>query len=163
MEWQLRPALSADRDFLFDLHRQALGPCIERLWGWDEEEQRLHLESVFDSVGWQVIVLNGRDVGMIRTSETEDRVVLDDIEILPAFQGRGLGTAVVKAVLDYAEGRGKDTALEVLTLNPARRLYQRLGFQIIGQDRVHTRMLHRAAVAHAGMPASAALEPARLP
>ncbi len=163
MEWQLRPALSADRDFLFDLHRQALGPCIERVWGWDEEEQRLHLESVFDSAGWQVIVLHGRDVGMIRTPETEDRVMLDDIEILPAFQGRGLGTTVVRAVLDYAEGRGKDTALQVLTVNPARRLYQRLGFRVIGQDEVHIRMLHGRGTAQAGLGPSSALEPARLP
>ena len=143
MEWHLRLAVPADRDFLFEVHRQALGPYIEQTWGWDDGEQRAHFEATFDGGTWQVILVSGQPVGMIRTTETATRVYLDDIEILPDFQHQGLGSAIVSWVIREASAAGKPTALQVLRVNPARRLYERLGFDVIGEDDVHVRMLRR--------------------
>ena len=140
MEWQLRRAVPADRDFLFEIHRQALGPYIEQTWGWDEDEQRAHFDAAFEGGVWQVILFCGRPVAMIRTTETENRIYLDDIEIAPAFQRKGLDSAIVTWVIAQASAAGKATSLQVLRVNPARRLYERLGFEGIGGDDVHVRM-----------------------
>ena len=58
--------------------------------------------------------------------------------IVPSAQGRGLGTALVRLVLDEAAGRGLPVRLSVLANNPARGLYERLGFQVTGG--VHPRI-----------------------
>jgi GNAT superfamily N-acetyltransferase len=52
----------------------------------------------------------------------------------PALRGSGAATALVHAVLDWAEGRGASTVrLDVIDGNDrARRLYERHGFQATG-------------------------------
>jgi len=64
-------------------------------------------------------------------------VFLADIEILPEWRGRGLGTAIVGAILADATTRGLPTSLQVLKVNPARRLYARLGFRVVAQTPTH--------------------------
>jgi ribosomal protein S18 acetylase RimI-like enzyme len=55
--------------------------------------------------------------------------------VVPGLRGRGIGEALVRHSFDEARGLGFD-ALQfnlVFESNPARRLYQRLGFQVVGR------------------------------
>jgi ribosomal protein S18 acetylase RimI-like enzyme len=58
--------------------------------------------------------------------EREIRVV--DIAISPRFRGRGLGTLLLRRVFREGDGAGKPVSIHVEVFNPARRLYDRLGF-----------------------------------
>jgi RimJ/RimL family protein N-acetyltransferase len=49
-------------------------------------------------------------------------------------QRQGIGTSVIQQVLDEARRSGKPVALQVLKVNPARRLYERLGFSVTGEN-----------------------------
>ena len=40
----LRPATADDFEFFFQLHKDTLGPYVEQVWGWDDEEQRAYLQ-----------------------------------------------------------------------------------------------------------------------
>jgi GNAT superfamily N-acetyltransferase len=64
-------------------------------------------------------------------------IFLGSLLILPGYQGRGLGTAVIRDVIGRAERLGLPVALQVLKVNPAIRLYQRLGFATVGETATH--------------------------
>jgi GNAT superfamily N-acetyltransferase len=138
---RLRPATRRDADFAYRLHRAALGDYVEQTYGpWDDEWQQRHFAQHYRPSQCQIIVLGGQDVGVLRTVEDETEVCLSVIEILPQFQGGGIGTTVIQSILDEAHRNGKPVALQVLKVNPARRLYVRLGFETYGETETHYQM-----------------------
>jgi ribosomal protein S18 acetylase RimI-like enzyme len=139
----LRPATAADRERLYALHCATMRDVIERTWGWDETWQRAHFESRFSPAGVSVVVVAGRDVGVLVLQARPAELYVAELQIAPEMQGRGLGTAVMRRVLADAAARGLPVTLQVLEANAgARRLYERLGFQAIGQAERHVRMRH---------------------
>jgi RimJ/RimL family protein N-acetyltransferase len=144
-EWHLRPATDADRDFLFDLHRLAMRDYVEALWGWDEVAQQRLFDERFAVRRYQVIQFEGKNIGVLQLAERSGEVVLDLIELLPAWQGKGIGTAIIRTLL----ARGKAVSLRVLTTNPrAAVLYERLGFRVV--RRTPERLYMRAEPASEG-------------
>jgi GNAT superfamily N-acetyltransferase len=59
---------------------------------------------------------------------------------LPAWQGRGLGSALVRTAIDGAAKRGVPLRLSVLFINPVRRLYERLGFRVTSVEHPRVKM-----------------------
>jgi ribosomal protein S18 acetylase RimI-like enzyme len=134
-----RPAAAADFDFLFALHEAAMRPAVEIVYGpWDAEWQRAYFRQHFDPAATRIIRVDGRDAGMLQTQERAEELFLVRLEILPAYQRRGAGTAVVRALVEQAAAQGKPVALRVLKGNiPARNFYQRLGFGVTGETDTH--------------------------
>lgn len=56
---------------------------------------------------------------------------------MPAYQRRGIGAAILRDVIAEARAGGHAVALRVLKVNPARRLYERLGFAVVGESDTH--------------------------
>jgi GNAT superfamily N-acetyltransferase len=135
--YTLRPATAQDYAFLWTLHKLALGPYVAEVYGWDDAVQEPLFRERFDPAHRQIIVVDGRDAGVLEVSEREDGVFLDTIELMPAYQGQGLGGAVVEDVLAEAHTAGRSVTLRVFKVNPARRLYERLGFVEAGQSETH--------------------------
>jgi ribosomal protein S18 acetylase RimI-like enzyme len=101
---------------------------VEALWGWDEELQRRIFDERFARRQFQVIQVDGEDAGVLDVEERDDEIFLKLIELLPANQGQGIGTSIIRSL----EVRGKPVTLRVLTTNPrAIALYRRLGFRIV--------------------------------
>ena len=59
------------------------------------------------------------------------------IEISPDYQRRGIGTILMHDLLRKAAARGISVTLQVLKVNPARVLYERLGFELTGETGTH--------------------------
>jgi ribosomal protein S18 acetylase RimI-like enzyme len=57
-----------------------------------------------------------------------------DIAILATHRGKGLGTRVLKECQRLCAAAGASLELQVTPWNPARRLYERLGFQVVSED-----------------------------
>ena len=141
--YSLRQATGDDFAFLYDLHRTTIREAVEATWGWDETFQRRRFREHFDPAGSQIIVVDGRDVGVLQVEEWGDEVFLGLIEIALSHQGRGLGTRVIKDVLRVAHAAKRPVSLHVLKTNPgARRLYERLGF-VVDEER-EERLVMRA-------------------
>lgn len=125
----------ADYDFLFALHRAAMKESVARTWGWDEAWQQNYFREKFDPTKREVLQWNGKDVGTISVLEEENELYLGLIALLPQFQGRGWGTAVIQNLIHHAQQTGKTFTLHVLKTNPkARKLYERLGLQLIAEE-----------------------------
>jgi ribosomal protein S18 acetylase RimI-like enzyme len=116
---------------------------IEQTSGWDDGLQRAWFDENLGLRWSKIIVVTGDDAGMLLVRKLEDTVQIARIQLMPAFQGRGIGSTVVRDVLDMARADGKSAALDVLKVNPARRLYERLGFGKIGQTETHVLMQAR--------------------
>jgi ribosomal protein S18 acetylase RimI-like enzyme len=71
--------------------------------------------------------------------------------IVPEHQNRGTGTEVVRSVIVEAETQNMPLYLSVLKVNPARRLYERLGFVVIEETEHHFRMKFVAAASESGV------------
>ena len=126
----LRPAVAADSEFCFQLHKAAMGGYVTAIWGWDEQAQRGFHARAFDPGGWQIISADGTDAGMIDVDYRPGEIYLGRIELRPGYQGRGIGAGLIRELIDEAGRRGQDLALDVLAVNHrARALYQRLGLR----------------------------------
>jgi len=133
----LRKATQQDFDFLYHLNRATMKEYVEQTWGWDEVWQQRYFRQHFDPAVRQIITFQGRDVGVLSVAEGEAEVFLDTVEVLPEYQGRGIGTCIINSVLTEAHRKDKPVVLQVLKVNPARRLYERLGFSVTGETSTH--------------------------
>ncbi|TMA10188.1 MAG: GNAT family N-acetyltransferase [Deltaproteobacteria bacterium] len=143
--FSLRPATLDDFEQLFNIHRAALGEYIAATWGWDDEWQRDFFQKNFKPEVRSVIEIRGRMIGFVDVTEQDGGIYLENIEIAPLYQGRGIGTRMIQDLLARAYGRGVILKLQVLKVNHrARALYERLGFQRVGDTETHFLMEHRS-------------------
>lgn len=124
----LRPATPADSEFCHQLHKAAMGGYITVTWGWDKQIQRDFHDRVFDPGRWQVITADGADAGMLDIEYRPAETYLGRIEICPHYQGRGIGTRLISALIDEAAQKGQPLVLDMLAVNRrAQALYQKIG------------------------------------
>ncbi len=135
-----RPAIQDDYGFLWRLHCATMKPYVEKTWGWDEQWQAQYFRDYFDPTTGEIIEGDGVPIGCISVERQKDRVFLSVIKIAPEYQSRGIGTKLIRALCDEADGRGVPVELQVLKVNPARRLYERLGFAVVGETETHCLM-----------------------
>jgi ribosomal protein S18 acetylase RimI-like enzyme len=139
--WSLDPCSSADMERLFEVHRLAMGPYIERVWGWDEADQRERFRE-FEKPELRKIMVGRSVVGILDVDRTADEIFVGTIELVPAVQGRGLGGAILQDLMAEAQSAGVPLRLEVLKINErARKLYQSLGFVPCGANDTHVEMV----------------------
>jgi ribosomal protein S18 acetylase RimI-like enzyme len=135
--YSLRPAVPVDSDFIYAVRVAGLKDYVAQNWGWDESFQAARSRASFNAENYQIIVVDSRDVGALWVESRENELFLADIEILPEWRGRGLGTSIIRDLLGRARVLGRPVSLQVLKINPARRLYERLGFSVVGETETH--------------------------
>lgn len=127
--FSLRPPRAEEYEQLYALHRAAMGDYIVRTWGpWDDAQQRGYLDDRYAKGNMLVVEVEGEIAGIFEHEKRGHALFLANIEFLPAYQGRGIGTVLVRGLIADAVTRGLSVELTVLRVNPARRLYERLGF-----------------------------------
>jgi len=128
-EWSLRPAVADDREFLFDLHRASMRSLVEELFGpWEDAAQWEFFDRWFRPEDVFVIRLGEEDVGVLGLESHIDGIYVTRIEVRPDSQGQGIGSAVMRRILQEAGEAEQPVSLHVFAINPARSLYHRLGF-----------------------------------
>ncbi len=137
---KVRDATREDIPRLYEIHRAALGPYVEATWGWDEEFQRSEFERRGTGTNRRVIEVGDEVAGFLEIEEQSDRLVLRTIELSPEFQGRGIGTRLIKQLLARSWSTGLPVRLRVLKCNPAKGLYERLGFEVVRETETHVLM-----------------------
>ena len=136
LNYALRLATDADYAFLYDLHTKTMKAPVEKTWGWDEAFQKTYFREHFTTSNVYVIMIDDQPAGKFSYRYEADGITifLAEIEILPEFQGKGLGTTLIRTLIDEASAKHSTVRLQVLKANPdARRLYERLGFKIYSE------------------------------
>ena len=130
----LRPAVAADLPFLVELRLATMVPHFVR-HGLvvSAEEHRQRAEFRLDTA--TIIEVDGHPVGVIKLLQDTRTWTIEQFQIVPAQQGRGLGTTVLRALIAEARHANALLHLSVLKQNPAARLYARLGFRTLGETK----------------------------
>jgi ribosomal protein S18 acetylase RimI-like enzyme len=147
---QLRPERLDDRQFLFDLYASTRAGELDRT-GWDEakkhaflqmqfEAQHTHYSTYFSDASFDVVEVDGRPIGRLYVYRRPTEVTIMDITLLPDRRNAGIGTALLRSILDEAGSSGAVVTLHVERWNPAKRLYDRLGFVEVSDDGLHVTM-----------------------
>ena len=129
--FELRPATRSDLGFCWPIYRDAMKPLTEALGAWNEASQQKLIEDAVVDAGTSILRQHEDDAGWLQVEETRHVVHLQQLFVLPAMRNRGLGTAFLSWMKERADRKRKDLTLEVMTNNPARHLYERLGFKAI--------------------------------
>ncbi|WP_144634096.1 GNAT family N-acetyltransferase [Bordetella genomosp. 13] len=125
----LRQATEDDLAYLLDLRRRTMGPHVRQAGLPDDDQAHLvRLRLHWDAA--RVILLDGRPAGLFKAFREPDHWYVQQVQVDPAWQGHGVGARVLGELLAAADRDGLAVRLSVLHANPARRLYERLGFRI---------------------------------
>ena len=123
----IREAGAIDSEFVFAVKKAAFREYVEQIWGWDDTYQKELHNRRFGSQDLLIIQFNGADVGFLSTSNTSDTLNVDQIYILPEYQGKGIGAACMRTIIDDANIEQKPVTLQVLRINTrATAFYERL-------------------------------------
>ena len=138
---QILWARSADEAFARGVNHLAYRAVVTEQFGsWDEADQDERFQQKWSRGGYQLIRCDGVSVGLLKVVEEPDHVFLSELQIHPDHQNRGLGAEVIARVVADATKRRLPVRLQVLLANRARRLYERLGFEVCGETETHVVM-----------------------
>ena len=135
--------LSSDEvDMLFALaaKHEAMGPHIEAKWGWDEAYQLSVHKKHYEEKPFYKIVRSGEAVGTLSIQCSREYMRFGEFYLFKKYQGKGLGTLILRHCLEFAEFLKLPVRLEYLHWNPVGSLYKRHGFTEIGQSDIHVFM-----------------------
>ena len=144
MPLQLRPTHPDDWPFVLHLLQTTMRGYVEAVWGrWDEAVNSEAAMKMCSTGQGSIIRRDGSDIGLIVVERAATHYQLEQLFLLPAHQRQGLGTQLVTALVAEAQARNLPVRLRVLTSNPARALYERLGFAVIESTPQRHTMEHR--------------------
>ena len=113
---------------------------MQELGVWDEQQQRASFPAQWKREEVRIISIDGNDVGWLQVAELPTEIRLQKFFVSPQYQRSGIGTEVLSKLLATWRSTEKKIVLKVLKNNPARRLYERLGFSVIAEAGVVFRM-----------------------
>lgn len=133
-----RPAAPADVDFAHCAHHAAYRDVVTRQFGvWNEAAQDSFFAKDWSLTGHEILLCNGERCGYVSLERSARHLHVRELVILPAYQGRGIGTAFLKGLQKEARARAVPVRLGVLQKNRAAALYRRLGFVEYEQTATH--------------------------
>lgn len=97
------------------------------------EAQDSYYRQHFPDATFDIVTVNGVPAGRLYVERRDTEVRVIDIALLPEHRGKGVGTRLLREVL----AEGKRVTIHVERENPARRLYDRLGFVQVAEQGVY--------------------------
>ncbi len=135
---EIRDATESDLEALTSLHNAY--EQEELLMRPSHAETEFRIRTLLAHQMVSIAFLNGSPIGKINTNARG--IFCDQIGgfyVIPAYRGRGIGTALLHRILDRIGQAGKDAVLYVRNKNVvARRMYEHAGFQHVGEYAMST-------------------------
>ena len=149
-----RPAGDGDLEFLASVYFSTRREEVAQT-GWPAEQQEAflrhqheaqhaHYANAYAKAQFLVIERGGEPIGRLYLHEGAGEIRIVDIALLPEARGGGIGEAILRDIGEDAAGRGKTVTVHVEKFNPARRLYERIGFLAVEDKGVYDFMEWRA-------------------
>jgi ribosomal protein S18 acetylase RimI-like enzyme len=152
---ELRPVADSDEQFLLNLYASTREEELAQAeWQegqkemfvlWQFRLQRGEYDARFPDAEYFVILIDQQPAGRIWVGRDDQQIRLLDIALLPEFQNRGAGTALIRRLTGEARRTNKALRHMVFMLNDdAKRFYERLGFVTIDDLGAYQHMEWRA-------------------
>ena len=129
MQISTRPALEEDLEWLVALRIETMTNYLvasgETL---SHADQLARVVQDFDCI--EVVENHDDRIGMMKVVRGDQQWQLVQIQCLPPFQSKGIGTLLIGRLIAEAEAEDVPLTLSVLKVNPAKHLYDRLGFKV---------------------------------
>jgi ribosomal protein S18 acetylase RimI-like enzyme len=165
---RLRPSTAADGELLYRIYAGTRSEELAAVpWSAEQKEtflraqlhaQLTHYTRHYAHAAFDIIEAATADgtvsCGRLYVDRRPGELGIIDIALLPEWRRRGYGTALLEDLLEEACGSGCEAMIYVESMNPARRLYERLGFRHTGEHGVYLQMRWGTA-SPAAMPAAA--------
>jgi len=150
MSVTLRPCHSEDTEFLYEVYASTREEEMA-LVDWDPKQKEDFLRMQFNAqhtfyhenfseCDYQVIMDGERPIGRYYVDRRPDELRIVDIALLPSHRNTGIGSTLMKELLEEATAAGKPVRIHVEIFNPALALYRRLGFEDIEENGVYLLM-----------------------
>jgi len=134
-----RPIAPDDSEFLYTVYANARAEELA-LVDWLPAQKEAFLRSQFNAQheayqatyrggDFLVILKDGQPAGRLYVARWEREIRIVDIALQPKYRKLGLGSSILKDILQEGQRTGKRVSIHVEMFNPALRLYERLGFQ----------------------------------
>lgn len=136
---RLQTAQPEDEDFLAQVYASSREEELAQV-AWNDhqkaaflksqhEAQHHHYRAYYPNADFDLILLDGERIGRIYVDRRIEEIRLMDIALLPEFRNRGIGTKLIRDLMDEATRSQKFIGLHVEQFNRAYQLYTRFGFQ----------------------------------
>ncbi|HEY6691752.1 MAG TPA: GNAT family N-acetyltransferase [Solirubrobacteraceae bacterium] len=137
---ELRPAGPQDAELLFRVYASTRAEELSVV-AWEDGQKEVFLRAQFEAqdrwyrehyerASFDVVVVGGEPCGRLYVYRGETEIRIVDIALLPEHRSGGIGTALLRELLDEADAAGKRVTIHVERFNPALRLYERRGFAV---------------------------------
>ena len=146
----LRQATSDDAEFLYAVYASTRAEEL-KITGWSEEQkaqfcrmqfnaQTADYEANYARAQFSIIERDGTPVGRLIVDRSEQLIHIIDIALLPEGRGAGVGTRLLRELMEEASQSGRGLSIHVEKFNRALQLYLRLGFRPIEDKGIYLLM-----------------------
>jgi len=149
--YALRPILPGDEDFLSEVYAATRLEELAHV-PWNEarlkafltmqlnardQSYRMHYAEIDD----RIILYGNQPIGRLIVARTDEEIRLADVALLPSHRNSGVGTTLIKELMEEAGRKARPLRLQVEKPNVrAKSLYDRLGFATMGENITHFQM-----------------------
>ena len=142
---------NSDDEFLFQLYASTRAEEMDAVIGWSEGDKehllrgQFHAQSHYYALGYigaihRIIQLDGVDIGRLIVNRADDHMRIIDLSLLPDYRGRGIGTDILRSLMNEAHGGKVPVRLAAIIGSPAARLYLRHGFLPVERRGYHVEL-----------------------
>ena len=143
MDIELRNVKENDFDWLYNLRSQTMTKYINDSGDkFNLHKQSKRIMKEYESI--KIVRSDNQDIGMFKVKRNSDKWEIIQIQLLPDYQHMGIGKKLIQNLQEEASQQGVPIFLSVLKVNPAKRLYERLGFKVVRENDKSYTMRHRA-------------------
>jgi ribosomal protein S18 acetylase RimI-like enzyme len=146
----LRPVEDGDMEFLLALYATTREDELKQV-PWTAEQkaafvhqqfwaQHTHWRENYTDTTWDLVLVDGVPAGRLYVARWPEDIRIVDIALAPEHRGVGLGTRMIREIFAEGDASGRKVSIHVEIFNPARRLYERLGFVQAGEHGVYLLM-----------------------
>ena len=139
MKIKFRSCEYTDCDFILNLKELGMKWYIEKIYGWNTYVQREMTKNEIENhlSDMRIIIFNNIDIGVTTFYEENNEYVVGLIIVHPDYRGKGIATNIINEYIDIARNENKNINVKTYKYNPAKELYERLGFIIYNEDDTH--------------------------
>ena len=124
MKIELKKSKRENAAFIYKLVEKTMLGYIIALWGsWDREQLMMQSVGFAENENSYLIYVDATKAGLLLATHLDTHIQLEQLFLLPEFQGAGVGTYLMKQLMAEAQTSSKRIKLRVLSPNPAWKFY----------------------------------------